>query len=530
MFVAFIFNATSVSAAINTTYSATDPVADSSLEEAFEESTLLEALAKLIYALGQFFEWVLSIIFKMLTGSSDFPWADKIVFNAVPLLDVNFINPGGTSDLALKTFVGQPDIQSVLKNLYATVLAIAVSFFGIVVMITAIKLVISTIASEKAKYKQALVDWATGLVMLFCMHFFISFIFYLNEQLVVVASQIVTEQLKVKSAIAEVESSDLATELIDSMGDTIYVGDGTDVGPNKGRKIKDILNENHKILEVYINLSSDDSSKGIHEMLMKDTAGFGWDIAIDNDSQKQYLAMIISWAAEENISLDDLKNIYNNHIMGVKFYTSFWENAWIPFYGQGISNTDIVKIFGKHTSEIAFATDYIRKTKKDTSILNSKKDNNYSKTLSNDEKIWGSAGVNDIVQSNLLGSVWKTVNTAFCEYYWTDVLQDLYKLKAASNTNSGTYKEGSGKSSRLIADLASYFKQNAAEKTFRSTNITGLKNTGNINIENMIMYAILVVQSLILFIAYIKRLFYVIMLAMMAPIVVVYDFFQRFGK
>lgn len=521
MFVAFIFNATSVSAAINTTYSATDPVSDATLEEAFEESTLLEALAKLVYVLGQFFEWILSIIFKMLTGSSDFPWADKIVFNAVPLLDVNFINPGGTSDLALKTFVGQPDIQSVLKNLYATVLAIAVSFFGIVVMITAIKLVISTIASEKAKYKQALVDWATGLVMLFCMHFFISFIFYLNEQLVTVASQIVTEQLKVKSAIAKVEASDLSKELIESMGDTKYNGPGD----NHGKKIKDILNENRKILEVYINLSSADNSKGIHEMLMKQTNGFGWDTAINDDSQKQYLAMIISWATEENISLNELKNIYNNHIMGAK-----WKNGIYSYYGQGLSNSDISDIFGMHYSEIVIATDYIRQYKKDITILESKKDNNYGKKLSNDELIWFSAGSTEVVDGKWYDNLWKNLNTSFCEYHWTDVLQDLYKLKAASNTNSGTYKEGSGKSSRLIADLASYFKQNAAEKTFRDTNKTGLKNSGNINIENMIMYAILVVQSLILFIAYIKRLFYVIMLAMMAPIVVVYDFFQRFGK
>ena len=46
----------------------------------------------------------------------------------------------------------------------------------------------------------------------------------------------------------------------------------------------------------------------------------------------------------------------------------------------------------------------------------------------------------------------------------------------------------------------------------------------------MIMYAILVAQSLILFIAYVKRLFYVILLAMMAPVVVVFDFFQKFGR
>ena len=136
-FVVLLFSSNTAFAAINTEYSVTDSVPDTNLEEAFDDSNLLKLLAKLIYAIGRFLEWILGTIFKMLTGSSDFPWADKIVFNAVPLLDVNFINPGAGS------FVAQGSIQDVLKNLYATILTLAATFFGIVVLITAIKLVIS---------------------------------------------------------------------------------------------------------------------------------------------------------------------------------------------------------------------------------------------------------------------------------------------------------------------------------------------------------------------------------------------------
>ena len=104
---------------------------------------------------------------------ASYDYTNMDFFNAVPLLDVNFINPDGGS------FVGNGNIQAVLKNTYATILTLAASFFGIVVLITAIRLVISTIASEKAKYKQAIVDWLVGFVMLFCIHYAISFIFYL---------------------------------------------------------------------------------------------------------------------------------------------------------------------------------------------------------------------------------------------------------------------------------------------------------------------------------------------------------------
>ena len=71
---------------------------------------------------------------------------------------------------------------------------------------------------------------------------------------------------------------------------------------------------------------------------------------------------------------------------------------------------------------------------------------------------------------------------------------------------------------------------NSYSKKVRDDNISGVTNGDNIQIQNMIMYSILVGQSVILFISYIKRLFYVILLAMMAPVVVVFDFFKKFGK
>lgn len=502
-FVVFIFNTTSVNAAINSEYSNTDTVSGDTLEESFEESILLEGLAKLVYALGQFFEWILGTIFKLLTGSSDFPWADKIVFNAVPLLDVNFINPD------VKSFVGQPQIKSILKNLYATILAMAVTFFGITVMITAIKLVISTIASEKAKYKQAIVDWVTGLVMLFCMHFFISFIFYLNEQLVIVASKVVTSQLATQQVLADVRSSEFATDLADSMEDHTW----------NGINSKELLLNNRQVVSKYINLQSEDSSKGLHEFLMKKQNTLGWDRRISDKAQKDALTMIINWATRANISVAQLQEIRNS-IKIVSFFSIFEDQKLADYrieyfqegrsYLQVISKSDIDKIFpGKGENKMVY--EKIKAAGVDQIIK-----------IGN-EVYYGTSGANQINKK-------ATPSASNTDFYWSDLLDDLIQLKSSSDTSTGKHLTGSGRSQRLISDLASYFKQNAAEKAFRSTNKTGLKNTGNINIQNMIMYAILVVQSLILFIAYIKRLFYVVMLAMMAPIVVVFDFFQRFGK
>lgn len=102
-------------------------------------------------------------------------------------------------------------------------------------------------------------------------------------------------------------------------------------------------------------------------------------------------------------------------------------------------------------------------------------------------------------------------------------------LKSASSTSSGN-DATSNVSASLLPDLASYFRYNAYEKERAGKGHATGVDEGNARIENMLMYSILVVQSVILFIAYIKRLFYVLILGMMGPIVVVFDFFQKFGR
>lgn len=344
-FVVLLFNSNTVFAAINTEYSGTDTVPDTKLDEAFDDSNLLDLLAKLVYAVGRFLEWILGTIFKLLTGSSDFPWADKIVFNAVPLLDVNFINPGTGS------FVANSSIQNVLKNLYSTIMTLAVGFFGVVVLITAIRLVITTIASEKAKYKQAIVDWLIGFVMLFCIHYFISFVFYLNEQLVVVASKIVKEQLtNVNSSVAGVQADTLGNQLIEEVRrrNITY----------NGESVADILNANPMILTTWMNLASNDTSKGLQEALMKDKAFLGMDFNKPTNGQYETLGMIVKWAAKANVSVQELSEIRNNiNIFAPTNYNSM--------EGQAIAANDISRIFGSMEYEFTTRIDssYIHKEK-----------------------------------------------------------------------------------------------------------------------------------------------------------------------
>lgn len=538
-FVALLFNSNIAFAAINTEYSGTDTVPDTALNDAVSESTLLELLAKLVYAVGRLLEWILGTIFSLLTGTSDFPWADKIVFNAVPLLDVNFINPGAGS------FVIQPAIQGALKNLYATIMTLAITFFGIVVLITAIKLVLSTIASDKAKYKQAIVDWLVGFVLVFCIHYFISFVFYLNEQLVIVASKIVTSQLSGAREVAKVQEDALASELIEharSLG-VKY----------RGELVADILERNSRIVTTWMNgLDSSDTTKGFHEALMKyrPWTAFGADVAVNSNTQYERLAMIVTWAASENVSVSRLREIRDRITIMLGYAPRFDHNyGGYSASGSQAIETKYIKEFFVNKNTNNFDSDMYEYFANAIESTNGTYKGKVMRVggkawLVKDERYRDKTIIGDkiyILSSGACGTgyMWDTTQFSITSdldtstFYWTDLLDEMIILKGASDTSSGTAIAGSGASvtaSRLITDLATYFRYNAYNKERRTTNTTGVTDGDEIRIQNMLMYAILVVQSLILFIAYIKRLFYVILLAMMAPVVVVFDFFQKFGK
>jgi len=207
-----------VFAAINEDYLNDIPVADANLNDKIENSALLEAIGSLIYALGSLMEWVLGKVFQLITGSNMFPWADAILFNAVPFLDVNIFTAAEGSLIS--------KIYEFLTGTYYSLLTLASTFFGIAVMFSAIKLAITAIAEDKAKYKKAIVDWILGLVMLWGMHFFISFVLYLNEELVVVASNIVSDSLQEAgdNIVALADTSDYNAKIVSNFVNLMEAG------------------------------------------------------------------------------------------------------------------------------------------------------------------------------------------------------------------------------------------------------------------------------------------------------------------
>lgn len=525
-----------VFAAINEGYYENTPVADANLEEKIANSPLLEAIGSVIYAVGSLMEWVLGMVFKAITGTNMFPWADAILFNAVPFLDVNIFTAADNSLVSI--------LYVFLTGTYYSLLTMASTFFGIAVMVSAVKLAITAIAEDKARYKKAIVDWILGLVMLWGIHFFISFVLYLNEQLVVVASNIVSSSL-----------ADAGDEIV---------------------ALADTSDYNSKIVGNFVNLMEKGKTTlgSLIGIIAKVVGGIllaiaiGTIIAATGGTAAAIIAAVAKVAVSgiigaglwiggtvynTNLVIRDAKNF---HTMSValedakkdmadkatdEVYTSmkewmFTEEKGSYTYSDGktyyYDNVDICAALLKSD---AYTSKYLADLAEDGKFFTLKKPGTKAQvarlycdastlvgdiTFDDDSKvnaydyykaqllIYESIPVNERVTSGSdknYDADMVALYTSYCNIF------EQYVLKQKSSTN-------------IIYNLASYFKETAFE-----VSETGWKANKAV-IQNAIMYVLLVSYSLVFFISYTKRLFYVIMLILMAPIVVVFDFFLKSTK
>ena len=182
---------TNLQAAINEIYGTPEEVTDENLDEKAKESQLLEWIVRSIYYVASWIEDTVGWMFEGLTGTNEFPWADRVIFNAVPFLDVNFLNPEpGSLFLADNN---QTALAGVIVKIYGSLMTLSIGFLGVAVGVISIKLAISTVASEKAKYKKSIVKFFSSIVLLFCVHYIIALVFYVNERLVETASAILVD-------------------------------------------------------------------------------------------------------------------------------------------------------------------------------------------------------------------------------------------------------------------------------------------------------------------------------------------------
>lgn len=148
-------------------------------------SSAFSGLASLLGGLAIAIFMTFALTFMSYTGSVP-PTPDSIVFNNVAILDINFFNPNQQSILGLS--------DDLIPKLYNSFHAIAISVFIIAAMLAGIKMALSTLASEKAAAKKAMIDWFVGIVVLFLLRLIIAGLFEINEFMVYKISDL-TEQV-----------------------------------------------------------------------------------------------------------------------------------------------------------------------------------------------------------------------------------------------------------------------------------------------------------------------------------------------
>lgn len=471
-----VIMANSVYGAINVDYAGAKALADVNTDEMIKKNPLINPIGQIVYFVGLIMERTLTFVFQMITGEADFPWADKIVFNAIPMLDVNFINPDTRSMMA------DSAIATVVSRTYATVFTLCTTFFSISVMIMAIKLATTIIASEKAKYKQAIGDWLVGLVLLFTIHIAISFIFYLNETIVVMASQIATNNIDDQKKLATVAVGENVQKLIQN---------ATAAGVSSADTA--LLAKYPNVVSVWMTLPSGDTSKGIMEATMKkDGWLFGmWDSAKIPKEQYAVLVDIISYITQGS---PEAATILKGKLINAKASIVVEKNV-IPT-GSGFSTVE-------------------------------------TQSMPKDLYTAAMGRLDGYVKDIFIETGGEITSVQGKRAYLSDTFSDLIAISNAAVTGTGK--------NILISDLAAYFKYNTwtysvatsgtvtnSTQETEQVEILGMKTKqAKTNVLNALMYAILVVQSLILFIAYVKRMFFVIILALMAPVMVVFDFVNK---
>ena len=470
----FSFSFNTVNAAINQTYSesvGTSNTEDSAIEEKVKSTVILDALASFVFAVASIVENLVGNIFKSLTGSTDFPWADRIIFNSISLLDVNFFNASEGS--FFKTSDGSDTvIARVVRNTYFSVLAITIAFLTIVVAIAATKMVISTLATEKAKYKEAITKWLSSIILIFLMHNLMAFIFYVNEGLVEVASSILVKNMEGVGDELQAQLTISGEEAEQRVKNFIEQNDGLsksnkDLGQeilNDEQKVtiaNELLN-NSEYREVVMKYASESSA---WEHLSNFWASYFWEFTSPLNADAANHVYMLDWTIKAVQDPDHIKVL---------------QDCWYPY--KGLTKEEVQRRYEDENDMNWF-----------------------------DKAITTKDGIYDDVR------------------FYITLTEAATAAREALYSSDGTWVGVSASDNKfdIIGNMAKYFKYKSWNfERDEGGNLTGWK-ASKVSVTGALLYAIFLAQSILYFFSYVKRFFYIVILAILAPVIVLFDFLGK---
>lgn len=151
------------------------------------------------------------------SDSIDKPWGPiyspyEIFSNKIPLMDVNFLSPHVYKSKYIIYEEGGPVIrevdeeidssagalQKVVSSWYVTLRNIAIVALLSILLYLGIRIVISSSSAEKATYKQTLFDWLIALILVFGMHYIMSFALTMTENISEILDNVTNTLIKVQ--------------------------------------------------------------------------------------------------------------------------------------------------------------------------------------------------------------------------------------------------------------------------------------------------------------------------------------------
>lgn len=105
---------------------------------------------------------------------------DKIIFNQVPLLDVNIFTDTAAG-YTLKEDSSLLIIRDSVATWYYIIRNVTIAVMLVILIYVGIRMALSTIASEKAQYQRMLVSWLVGFIIIFVIHYFLLLVLNINS-------------------------------------------------------------------------------------------------------------------------------------------------------------------------------------------------------------------------------------------------------------------------------------------------------------------------------------------------------------
>ena len=121
---------------------------------------------------------------------------EEIFKNTVPMLDINFIKPSvvtgdGQNNIAIQ-------LRDTISGWYVAIRTLAIVGLLSVLVYLGIRMLLTSVAQDRAKYKKMLMDWLVAMCLLFILHYIMSFALTMSEVITSMISNPMTGSVTVK--------------------------------------------------------------------------------------------------------------------------------------------------------------------------------------------------------------------------------------------------------------------------------------------------------------------------------------------